>query len=397
LAQLLKLSHVSLGNNQLTGPIPPALARAPLALGTLFLQNNLLSSSVPVGFGSLTALSHLWLSNNRFTHQLPEDILTGPALHELRVHDNALTGTIPRDCTATNLRVLNVARNRLRGRVPKQASNLTSLVSVDLSQNVFTGPLPLELGGITSMVNFQLSGNRLHEPLPLWTNLRHSIDPRLVDFVPDGSYCSTQKCSSGPDRCDVLNVCCAANDVNCIVAFTNTTTLEPTNEPNGGGGEGEGEGASASSVILVLVAVVGGSVFLCAVRAFVRDRQRRDVATSLKLLRMPARPSSQASPLSLSGSGSAAMSSSPVGPGPDEEDEDGVDYDGTEHGGGGGDVRPKGLSVFSLDLAMSSPSSLAVPSSPSTPRKRIAGGTAKVKRADGFSSASRLARRTASL
>jgi hypothetical protein len=400
LALLAKLEHVSLGHNALTGSIPAGLAVGSNSLHTFFLHNNRLAGSVPVGFGALSKLSHIWLSMNQLTKRIPSDMLAGQAFTEVRINHNALTGPLPTNCTATNLQIMNVSSNLLNGRVPKQIGELTAIVTLDVSHNSFTGALPLELQAIQDLGSLELTGNRIHLPLPSWKNLMTRIDPNDVNFIPDGASCETQKnCSAGPDRCSLINVCCAVDEINCLSVGANVTEAS-------GDGDDEGGAVSVFTVLLVLVAVVGGIVSLWAGRAFLKDRSSRRLG-SLNVLKMPPRLTSLDSgsaPIGLVGMpspfssvagsqplvlvGAVSPSSSPGSlAGMSRFDSGNYQIELEEE-------RSKGLSFFSLDLNSSNGSLLSDSSTLPPIPSPYSGAT--VKRADRFMSnaASRLARRT---
>ena len=66
-------TQLHLGNNQLTGSIPPEIGNL-TNLMCLGLHNNQLTGEIPSEIGNLTNLIGLQLSNNQLTGEIPESI-----------------------------------------------------------------------------------------------------------------------------------------------------------------------------------------------------------------------------------------------------------------------------------------------------------------------------------
>ena len=61
-----RVTGLDLGDNELTGPIPPELGNLPM-LATLSLSSNNLAGPIPPEFGRLTRLTLLWLQRNNLS------------------------------------------------------------------------------------------------------------------------------------------------------------------------------------------------------------------------------------------------------------------------------------------------------------------------------------------
>ena len=66
-------TQLDLGNNQLTGSIPPEIGNL-TNLEWLYLSNNQLTEEIPLEIGNLNNLIYLDLFNNQLTGEIPEDI-----------------------------------------------------------------------------------------------------------------------------------------------------------------------------------------------------------------------------------------------------------------------------------------------------------------------------------
>ncbi|CAL9088709.1 unnamed protein product [Musa textilis] len=114
------LRSVSLNSNNLSGPLPPGLARV-RTMRSLFLSHNRFDGEIPDAvFGSMRRLKKLWLDHNQFSGPIPTSIFNATKLTELRLDDNAFDGLIP-------------------------SFNLSSLKSFNASNNHLTGPIPASL------------------------------------------------------------------------------------------------------------------------------------------------------------------------------------------------------------------------------------------------------------
>ena len=137
----------------LTGSIPSDLSRL-TGLTHLRLGNNQLSGSIPSSLGDLSRLQELSLSQNRLRGAIPPelgnlgqtDVVNVLALH---LNDNQLSGTIPSELgDIGRLAQLYLNNNRLTGTIPPELGDLTVMAELDLSHNQLEGSIPTELGGL---------------------------------------------------------------------------------------------------------------------------------------------------------------------------------------------------------------------------------------------------------
>ena len=138
----LRVTKLELGENQLTGTLPPEL-------------------------GGLTNLETLNLTRNELTGPIPSALSTLTNLEVLALGGNQLTGTVPTWLgSLTNLQGLYLWRNQLTGTVPAGLGRLSTLLNLQLSDNQLTGTLPPELGGLTNLETLNLTRNELTGPIP---------------------------------------------------------------------------------------------------------------------------------------------------------------------------------------------------------------------------------------
>lgn len=163
------LKFLELGDNQLTGTIPTQVGllsslavldlsfnaiegRLPSWLGNmkalrnLYLNNIQVHGTIPQEIGNLAALGTLELDNNwRLTGTIPDGIWKLPSLSLLKLSSCDLTGTLNLVDAGPYLKQVDLAHNRLRGKLPPQLAALGAFVTLRLEGNEFTGTVPQEI------------------------------------------------------------------------------------------------------------------------------------------------------------------------------------------------------------------------------------------------------------
>ncbi|KAG1363331.1 receptor like protein 30 [Cocos nucifera] len=210
LSQLSLLEHLELSDNAFHGPIPASLP----SLQTLILSSNSFSGPIPSSISNLSSLEILDLSRNPLTGPIPQfwgsmsalrtldlsfDRLYGnlpqampPNLVNLALRGNSLSGSIKRATFAPlrALEVVELAANRLEGKLEGWFFLLPSLQQVDLANNSFSvvevgspsqgqrlvavdlgfnrieGQLPAALAGFPALAALTLRHNRLRGTIP---------------------------------------------------------------------------------------------------------------------------------------------------------------------------------------------------------------------------------------
>ena len=168
LGNLSNISSLRLDGNQLTGRIPPELGNLSNLI-TLYLSGNQLTDPIPSELGNLTNLTTAWLHNNQLTGAIPPELGNLSNLTTLYVFNNQLSGPIPPELgNLSNLRTLHLSDNQLTGPSPPELGDLTNLTTLFLSNNLFTGPIPPELGSLTNLTSLYMYGNQLTGAIPPW-------------------------------------------------------------------------------------------------------------------------------------------------------------------------------------------------------------------------------------
>ncbi|WP_428275267.1 Ig-like domain-containing protein [Candidatus Palauibacter sp.] len=135
-----RVTRLELDANNLSGPIPPAVAH-------------------------LGQLRHLSLNANSLSGRIPAEVGNLSRLRYLTLRDNALTGEIPRELGRLSLMTtMGLDRNRLTGEIPAEIGGLTRLSWLNLNDNDLTGRIPARLA--IPGLSLSVRGNLLHGPIP---------------------------------------------------------------------------------------------------------------------------------------------------------------------------------------------------------------------------------------
>ncbi|KAL0399729.1 UNVERIFIED_CONTAM: putative LRR receptor-like serine/threonine-protein kinase [Sesamum radiatum] len=127
--------------------------------------------------GNLRELQHLNLGLNWLTNDLskPDQEFLTPLtnckdLQVLVIGFNPITGELPKSIGSGNLsaglQILYARSCRIKGTIPSETSNLSSLIWLDLGGNELRGPIPAAFGGLRSFQKLSLSQNQLQGSIP---------------------------------------------------------------------------------------------------------------------------------------------------------------------------------------------------------------------------------------
>ncbi|KAF7850723.1 hypothetical protein BT93_L5072 [Corymbia citriodora subsp. variegata] len=196
---LQKSGVLSVGENNLTGPIPASIGSL-ANLSQLDLAYNKFFGSLPSEFNKLTKLTTLFLYYNELEGELPQSVCLGRSLQRfiisnnnfmdlshnylsgelswkweqcrnltsLRISNNNISGEIPAIFgRMAQLQLLNLSSNSLSGEIPREMGSLSMLLELDLSSNAIMGNVPIEIGLLSHLAHLNLASNNLSGSIPV--------------------------------------------------------------------------------------------------------------------------------------------------------------------------------------------------------------------------------------
>ncbi|KAJ4978059.1 hypothetical protein NE237_008839 [Protea cynaroides] len=161
------------GVNNFTGSIPVSLSNAS-GLEILDFAENRMTGSVPVNLGSLKCLSRLNFDVNHLGSGKSSDLnfltsLTNCTnLQVLGIGYNRLRGELPDSIAnlSSQLSIFTMGSNLIHGNIPEGIGNLVSLTLLGMEGNMFSGSIPAALGKLKSLQKLHLNYNRLSGLIP---------------------------------------------------------------------------------------------------------------------------------------------------------------------------------------------------------------------------------------
>nr|XP_023889093.1 receptor-like protein Cf-9 homolog [Quercus suber]POE65335.1 receptor-like protein 12 [Quercus suber] len=195
LLNLPSIHLLDLHSNQLQGQLPTPL---PFFV-YLDLSRNNFNSVIP-------ALDSSWndnfygtflsLSSNKFHWQIPKSICNVKSLGVLDLSNNSINGTIPQCLfsTSINLRVLNLRRNNLTGKISNTFPSLRSLQTLNVNKNLL-GMVPKSLANCTNLEVLDIGNNSILDVFPCYLK---SISNLRVLVLKSNKFCGSIGCG-GPN------------------------------------------------------------------------------------------------------------------------------------------------------------------------------------------------------
>ncbi|KAH0755217.1 hypothetical protein KY290_025487 [Solanum tuberosum] len=176
LLELQHLKYLDLSNNDFgTSRIPDFIGSFP-RLEYLNLQGANLSDIAPNWFWDLSPeMMYFNISNNKISGEIPD--LSSKFLPSketdypiMDFSSNSLSGELTTNCFMKfeELAVLNLANNKLYGKIPNSIGYLMDIQSLQLRNNNFTGHLPTSLNNCAILEILDVGGNNLIGEIPSW-------------------------------------------------------------------------------------------------------------------------------------------------------------------------------------------------------------------------------------
>ncbi|GKB31304.1 leucine-rich repeat-containing protein, partial [Tanacetum coccineum] len=152
-------------------------------LEILILRNTFLNGFIPNSISKCTSLRILDLSRNNLTGRIPRQIASLPRMNmSASSYPTYLSGDVIEDelqdlivnwkkypQQLQNLHffvLLDLSGNNISGEIPASLGNLKALKQLNISHNKISGNIPMSLGNLTSIESFDVSHNELSGSIP---------------------------------------------------------------------------------------------------------------------------------------------------------------------------------------------------------------------------------------
>ncbi|KAL2460627.1 Leucine-rich repeat protein kinase family protein [Abeliophyllum distichum] len=181
LDMLVKTKHFHLGNNRLSGEIPPQLFSSNMTLIHLLLENNSLTGNIPSTLGLVQTLEVVRLDKNSLSGSVPPNLNNLTYVQELFLANNKLTGPLPNLTGMTFLNYVDLSNNSFAvSDVPPWFSTLQSLTSLIMEDTQIQGQLPVSMFSPFQLQTVVLKKNKINGTLNIGSS--HSDQLQLIDL-----------------------------------------------------------------------------------------------------------------------------------------------------------------------------------------------------------------------
>ncbi|URE10285.1 Leucine-rich repeat receptor-like protein kinase [Musa troglodytarum] len=159
LDMLTNCQHFHFGKNNLFGPIPPSLFHSEMKLLHVILDNNHLSGSIPTTLGLVGTLEAVRLDGNELSGNVPPNLNNLTRLVDLDMSNNSFDESeVPAwFSTSPSLTTIILENLSISGQIPTSLFNYSLLQTARLRNNRFNGTLDLgdQISSQLSLVDLQ--------------------------------------------------------------------------------------------------------------------------------------------------------------------------------------------------------------------------------------------------
>ncbi|XP_068496168.1 leucine-rich repeat receptor protein kinase HPCA1-like isoform X2 [Phaseolus vulgaris] len=179
---LHKALHFHLGQNKLSGQIPPKLFSSKMTLIHVIFGSNQLVGSIPETLGLVTSLTLVRFENNSLDGYVPLSLNNLINVTDLLLSNNKLHGALPNLTGMNSLKYLDLSNNGFdKSSFPLWLSNLKNLTTLQMGNLYLDGTIPNLLFSIANLQNVVLKDNHLGGTLDIGTN--YSKQLQLIDLT----------------------------------------------------------------------------------------------------------------------------------------------------------------------------------------------------------------------
>lgn len=229
LDRLLNAKHFHLSKNQLSGVIPAELFSSNMRLIHLILDNNQLTGRIPITLGSVQTLEVIRLDWNSITGSVPSNFNNLTNINELYLSNNNLSGPVPNLTGMNALNYLDMSNNSFDpSAFPPWLSSIQSLTTLMLENTTLQGQIPVNFFSLPQLQTVALSNNKLNGTLDIGNSYSNSLALNLqnnsITYFQQKAGYSIELMLSG-------NPICQGNGAaqRYCGPQTNNTLIQPTN------------------------------------------------------------------------------------------------------------------------------------------------------------------------
>ncbi|PHT62207.1 hypothetical protein T459_33946 [Capsicum annuum] len=232
LDSLVSTRHLHLSKNQLSGPIQPQLFSPDMKLIHVILDHNQLTGEIPESLGSLQNLEILRLDWNSLNGSVPSKLNNLTSLNELYLSNNNLNGSIP-DLTGMNLLTyVGMSNNSFNASsVPQWFTSLPLLKTIYMENTTLQGQIPVDIFSLANLETIGLANNKLNGTLDIGTRYGNNLtldlrNNSIKDFTQKTGYNMNISLAGNP-ICDGTG----ATAKYCAIQISNDSFSSPMSCP----------------------------------------------------------------------------------------------------------------------------------------------------------------------
>ncbi|XP_030950279.1 probable leucine-rich repeat receptor-like protein kinase At5g49770 isoform X1 [Quercus lobata] len=225
LDMLLNARHFHLGQNNLSGTIPPRLFSSEMVLIHVLLDGNQLTGSIPSTLGLVQALEVLRIDGNALSGLVPSNFNNLTNLNHMFLSNNKLTGPLPNLTGMIFLSYVDISNNTFDGSdAPPWFPTLQSLTTLIMENTQLQGQFPVALFSLPLLQTVVLKKNQLNGSLVIGTT--HSNQLKLIDlqfnFI---SYLEEKEAYNGTLKLEDNPICGVTGNLSsyCTVSLSNAS------------------------------------------------------------------------------------------------------------------------------------------------------------------------------
>ncbi|KAL4655166.1 hypothetical protein ACB092_01G431600 [Castanea dentata] len=225
LDMLLNARHFHLGQNNLSGTIPPRLFSSEMLLIHVLLDGNQLNGSIPSTLGLVQALEVLRIDGNALSGPVPSNFNNLTNLNQMYLSNNKLTGPLPDLSGMNRLSYVDISNNTFDGSdAPPWFPTVQSLTTLKMENTQLQGQFPVALFSLPLLQTVVLKKNQLNGSLVI--NPTHSNQLKLIDLQFNSiSGLEGKEAYNGTLKLEDNPICGLTGDLNnyCTVSFSSAS------------------------------------------------------------------------------------------------------------------------------------------------------------------------------